>query len=315
MAPSDRRRTIGELGTAWLARQGHAKPSTLHAYESGWRVHVEPRWGGVPISRICHSDVQAWVSGFGRASVVRCAYGILKRILDDAVADRMLTSNPAHGVKLPAKSRREHVYLTAEQLGRLADESGTYRSLVLLLGTVGLRWGEAAALRVRDIDFLRRRIALHENAVSIGAKTYVGTLKGGESRVVTVPSFVIDEPSITAAGKGRDALLWSKTDGGYLPPPNDKSWLVDAVRRCMAADETFPRIIAHALRHTAASLAISNGANPHVVQRMLGHSSVAMTLDTYTHLFDSDMDKLAENVGKMWAQRRLTRITVRQKRP
>jgi integrase len=178
VAPSDRRRTIGELGTAWLARQGHAKPSTLHAYESGWRVHVEPRWGGVPISRICHSDVQAWVSGFGRASVVGCAYGILKRILDDAVADRMLTSNPAHGVKLPAKSRREHVYLTAEQLGRLADESGTYRSLVLLLGTVGLRWGEAAALRVRDIDFLRRRIALHENAVSIGAKTYVGTLKG-----------------------------------------------------------------------------------------------------------------------------------------
>ena len=130
-----------------------------------------------------------------------------------------------------------------------------------------------------------------------------------------MPSFVIDEPSITAAGKGRDALLWSKTDGGYLPPPNDKSWLVGAVRRCMAADETFPRIIAHPLRHTAASLAISNGANPHVVQRMLGHSSVAMTLDTYTHLFDSDMDKLAENVGKMWAQRRLTRITVRQKRP
>ena len=59
-----------------------------------------------------------------------------------------------------------NVYLTAEQLHALAGESGRYGSLVLLLGTVGLRWGEAAALRVSDVDFLRRRIALHENAVA-----------------------------------------------------------------------------------------------------------------------------------------------------
>jgi integrase len=78
--------------------------------------------------------------------------------------------------------------------------------------------------------------------------------------------------------------------------------LAFAVRRCQAADPTFPRVSAHALRHNAASLAISAGANPTVVQRMLGHASAAMTLDIYADLFESDLDTVAENVGRMWAR-------------
>lgn len=77
-----------------------------------------------------------------------------------------------------------------------------------------------------------------------------------------------------------------------------------AVARCQAADPSFPRITAHSLRHTAASLAISAGANPKVVARMLGHASAAMTLDVYAELFDSDLDSVAERVSKMcprWA--------------
>jgi Phage integrase family len=75
------------------------------------------------------------------------------------------------------------------------------------------------------------------------------------------------------------------------------------VARCQKADPTFPRVTAHALRHTAASLAISSGANPKVVQRMLGHASAAMTLDTYADLFESDLDSVAESVAKMWPRR------------
>lgn len=65
---------------------------------------------------------------------------------------------------------------------------------------------------------------------------------------------------------------------------------------------TLPRVTVYALRHTAASLAISAGANPKVVQRMLGHASAAMTLDVYADLFDSDLTSVAESVGKMWAR-------------
>jgi integrase len=94
--------------------------------------------------------------------------------------------------------------------------------------------------------------------------------------------------------------LWSTAAGGCLAPPGAESWLASAVRRCQAADESFPRVTAHDLRHTAASLAISAGANVKVVQRMLGHTSAAMTLDIYASLFDSDLDAVAENVAKMW---------------
>ena len=306
VAPSVGRITVGELGTDWLARQTHIKPSSYRTYESGYRLHVVPRWDLVPVSAVRFSDVQAWVSELTHRtedpSTVRNVYGVLNRILEDAVRDRMIPSNPARGVKLPPKARRRQIFLTREQLDRLADESGKYDGLVLLLGIGGLRWGEAAALRVRDIEFLARRIHLHENAVTMGGKVITGTLKSGKARTVVVPQFVIDALSRTARGKSRDDLLWSTKAGNPLNPPSTStSWLAVAVRRCQMSDPTFPTISAHALRHTAASLAISADANPKVVQRMLGHSSAAMTLDVYADLFESDLDTVAENVGKMWA--------------
>jgi integrase len=144
---------------------------------------------------------------------------------------------------------------------------------------------------------------LHRNAVQVGTKVVVGTLKSNKNRAVVLPKFVIDALAETAKGKGRDDLLWPSACGWYLGPPSSaESWLSGAVSRCQKADPTFPRVTAHALRHTAASLAISSGANPKVVQRMLGHASAAMTLDVYADLFDSDLTSVAESVGKMWAR-------------
>src|ERR1700747_1996954 len=101
---------------------------------------------------------------------------------------------------------RRNVSLTAAQLDRLADESGSYRSVVLLLGIGGLRWGEAAALRVGDVDFPRRRISLHRNAVEVNGKFEVGSLKSNKIRTVALPAFVIDALAETAKGKGHDDL-------------------------------------------------------------------------------------------------------------
>ena len=308
VSPTVGRTTVGELGPAWLARQkGHMKPSGFRSYDSAWRMHVEPAWGKRQIVGIRFSEVQAWVAELSSrkgSSIVRTAYSVLARIFDDAVRDRMLAANPARGAKLPPKAPQRHVYLTADQLARLADESGRYRALVLLLGVGGLRWGEAAALRVSDVDFLRRRVYLTRNAVMVSNRVIVGTLKTHKDRTVALPAFVTDELSVTAAGKGRDELLWSTAAGTPLgPPAPSTSWLAYAVARCQKVDKSFPRVTAHALRHTAASLAISAGANPKVVQRMLGHASAAMTLDVYADLFESDLDAVAESVAKMWPER------------
>jgi hypothetical protein len=141
--PTLGRITVGELGPAWLERQkGHMKPSGFRSYESVWRVHVEPRWGRTRVSEMRFTAVQAWVSQLATKRgpvVVQTAYSVLARILDDAAQDRLLASNPARGVKLPKRPPRRNVYLTASQLNKLADESGRYRSLVLLLGVGGLR--------------------------------------------------------------------------------------------------------------------------------------------------------------------------------
>lgn len=312
VAPALGKITVGELGPGWLARQkGHMKPSGWRSYESAWRVHVEPKWSRVRVSDVAHTDVQAWVSEIAARRgpvIVQTAYSVLARILDDAVRDRRLAANPARGVKLPKRAKRKNTYLTAGQLQALAVEAGRYRSLVLLLGTAGLRWGEAAALRVGDVDFLKRRVVLHQNAVTVGTRVHVGTLKSGDKRTVALAAFVVEELAKTCRGKGHDDLIWSSRSGDYLGPPSSHdSWMSGAVERCQKADKTFPRITAHALRHTAASLAVSSGANVKVVQRMLGHASAAMTLDVYADLFDDDLtavaDKLDESVGKMWAKR------------
>jgi hypothetical protein len=109
---------------------------------------------------------------------------------------------------------------------------------------------------------------------------------------------VVDALARPAAGKTRNDLLWTSRAGGHLSPPHgDQCWLAVAVRRCQESDPTFPSLTAHDLRHTAASLAIHAGANPKVVQRMLGHASAAMTLDVYADLFESDLDAVAENVA------------------
>jgi integrase len=264
---------VGELGPAWLLRkEGHLKPSAYRSYENAWRVYVQPRWRAAKVADVRYTTVQAWIAELSKklsASRVITVYSVLAGILDDAAWDRLIAANPARGVKLPRRSRRPNVYLSADQFRCLAIESGRYGSLVLLLGTVGLRWGEAAALRVGDVDFLRRRVVLHENAVAVGGRIHVGTLKTGHSRSVALPAFVVDELAATCVGKDRDELIWSAQDGGYLAPPTNKSWMAGAVERCQKADKTFPRITAHALRHTAASLAVSAGANVKVIQRML----------------------------------------------
>lgn len=323
VAPAAGRITVGELGPDWLRRQkAHMKPSGHRSYDSAWRIHVEPRWGHTQITKISYSDVQSWIAELADergASVVHTAHSVLSRILEDAVRDRKLATNPAKGVKLPRKVRKPSRYLTQAQVWQLAAEAGRYKALVLLLSYSGLRWGEVAGLRVRDIDFLRRRATVHENAVQVGTETVVGTLKGHKHRVVPLPSFVVDELSRQCRGKAPDDLLWPSRSGGYLAPPSAKdSWLSGAVERCQRAAEIaravegedpvtpeFPRVTAHDLRHTAASLAISAGANVKAVQRMLGHASAAMTLDTYADLFDDDLDDVARrhegSVGKMWA--------------
>jgi integrase len=91
---------------------------------------------------------------------------------------------------------------------RSAGESGSHADLVLILAFTGLRWGEAIALTVADVEFLKRRISLHRNAVQVGQRFEVGQTKGKESRTVPVASSVLSRLATRCEGKGADDLLF-----------------------------------------------------------------------------------------------------------
>jgi site-specific recombinase XerD len=223
------------------------------------------------------------------------------------VRDNLIAKNPAAGVKLPRASRKRPVYLTHQQVTALAAACGEYEGLVLTLSYCGLRWGEIVGLRVRDLDMLRRRATISENAVQSGNQIYVGTPKAHKQRTVPLPAFLLPYLGRQCEGKTRDDLIWSSDDGRHLRRPHPTSgWFAKAV-----AESGVPRTTPHDLRHTAASLAVSAGANVKAVQKMLGHASAAMTLDIYADLFDDDLEAVAtaldqarsrESVGKMWAR-------------
>jgi integrase len=172
--------------------------------ESAWRIHVKPHWGSVRLSDIDLASVETWIATLRRksgATTVIRAYGVLAGILDDAVKARRLRANPAGGVEnLPSKTAKRRVYLNPKDVGRLAGESGDHRVLVLTLAYTGLRWGEAVALRVRDVEFLKRRLNVHDNAVQLGVDHAEGLTKSRRQRSVPVPQFVLDELSVQCQG-------------------------------------------------------------------------------------------------------------------
>ncbi|MEK0064016.1 site-specific integrase, partial [Corynebacterium sp. KPL3649] len=190
------------------------------------------------------------------------------------------------------------LHLTAEQLGLLVNECTKYKELVWLLGTVGLRWGEAAALRVRDVDVTRNRISIERNAVTVGTEVVIGTPKTHEVREVAVPASVMRMLIPVMEGKSPDELLWPRRDGSPMKPPTHGKWYYNALDRCMDKYPDFPRVTPHGLRHVAAGLMVSAGANVKVIQRELGHSSAAMTLDIYAELFDEDLEAVGSAVDE-----------------
>jgi integrase len=219
------RATIAALGSEWLATQTHLKPSTARSIESAWRVHVEPVWGTRAVADVRHSEVQAWVTRLASnrsATTVKRAHGILSSILQRAEKDRRVASNAARGVNLPRKKARKHVYLSHEQIDALANNAGEYATLVRFLAYTGLRWGEATALRVRDINLLRLRATVVENAVRVAGRIVVGTPKTHRSRSVPIAGFLAEPISQLCEGKPRDALLFG--DGEYYvrPPGSQK---------------------------------------------------------------------------------------------
>lgn len=301
----------------------NVKPKTLSGYRSLYETHVRPRWGGVRLDRIAYSDVKGWVAQLSTAPRVTAgrgvsksrpaaprpmsagrkkqAYQVLCSILDLAVEDGRLPRNPAKsaagstkGMVPKAPVNRTHVYLTHEQVHAVAEHMGDCRALLLVLAYGGLRWGEASALRVQDVDLLRSRLSVRQTLSEVGGKLTVGTPKNHATRTVPIPNFLRGELEPLLSGKRTGDLLFTSPQGGAWRNSNFRARRFDPAVKAAG----LPRLKPHDLRHTAASLAVQSGANVKAVQRMLGHGTASMTLDTYADLFDSDLDGVATRLDE-----------------
>ncbi|WP_344790224.1 tyrosine-type recombinase/integrase [Gryllotalpicola daejeonensis] len=309
--------TVGALGAEWLASRAHLKPSSNSAYESAWRIHVEPKWGNRQVAGIRPSEVQAWIAELGAPSavpekrgpgrprsskglsptMVRRCHDIIAGVLDAAVSDGRISRNPARGAKLPRKTKRRHNYLTRAEVEALADAAGERGLIVRTLALTGIRWGELAGLNVGDVDLERRRLHIERTASRVDGYVQIGTPKDHEQRVVAFPASLADALREQVGDRSPDAILFPYSHGGHMVTPtvSEGSWY----DRALAGAGLPPDVTIHDLRHTYASLAIRSGANPKVVQRQLGHASISQTMDTYADLWPDDLNAAADALDDM----------------
>jgi integrase len=264
-------------------------------------------------------DVATWVvelTGRGlSASRVRPARQVLVAVLDLAVADKLIGSNPARGVKAPKLVHHEAAYLDPATVDRIADAGAEpqtrraapqpqYRVLVHVLGRCGLRWAEAAGRRRRDVDMFRR-ITVARTLGELNGRLVEGPPKSGRTRKVPLGPALVAELTehLATIPADPDAHVFTSPTGGA---PRHRAFYGDVNVDPETGDVTargvwrpaiprlgLPAVGLHVLRHSAAAALIQADASPKEVQIVMGHASAALTLDRYGHLFDDDLDDLA----------------------
>lgn len=279
--------TVADLADAWIeSHKARVEPSSHHPIPSTWKNHVKPKWGQRRISTIRKSEVQKWVVDLRSKrsrSTAACALSILAGILQAAVEDRLLSDNPAKGIKVGKRAPAKEVWLDHDQIEKLATEA-TRGDLVRVMAYTALRWSEVIDLRAKDIDLDNREVRVRQTAVQV--KAAISSKPYGKSsaawRTVSYPQTL--HPVLVAATKGKigNALVFANSKGEHLRRPDSRDgWFAAAVKRCQKADKNFPHLTPHGLRHVGISHWLAAGVRPEVAMRMAGHHTLDMTLRLY----------------------------------
>jgi integrase len=299
--PERSKTTVSEVADTWMSTPDW-KATTKARNRGNLDNYILPRWGAVKLRDVAHDDVQAWVNGLSvpgpdgpglAPNTVRKVAGNLSSILSAAVASKRLPSNPMDDIRLPAAASKRRRYLSAEEVEQFADAAGDRHKLVVyVLAYTGLRIGELAALRIKDVDTVRRRLRVEESMTEVNGKTVFSDPKDYQRRTVPYPSFLQDMIVDQVKERDPDDFLFASPKGGVLRYRNMRRGWWDVA----AEDAGLEGLTPHSMRHTAASLAVHSGASVLALQRMLGHEKPSMTLDVYSDLFDDDLDALADRL-------------------
>ena len=303
------RQTFAEYVTEWLAGR-NLRSSTQQSYAGLMNRHVIPRIGGIRLQQLTPEALEKVyremvVSGLSPRTAAY-THTVIRKALADAVKRGRLPRNVADLVERPRSRSPEMKTWTAAELRyflNVVREERLYAAW-LLLATTGLRRGELLGLRWNDVDFEAGRIAIRQTLVNVGYRVETSEPKTHRGR----RSVAIDPTTVAALRDHRkkqleerlawgarwedSGLVFTRENGSLVHPDTFSGMFERLVRK-----SDLPRIRLHDLRHTYATLALSAGVHPKVVSERLGHASISITLDTYSHAIPALEEKAASLVA------------------
>jgi integrase len=297
--------TLAEWLVRWLdTATSRVQPKTHLRYEQLVRLRINPHLGGCRLAALEPVHIQQLFSALSRAGVSprgqQMAGTLLHKALRDAVKLRLIRSNPAADVDKPKPSKaRMHIYDEAQARAFLAaaTTSPLYALFVAALDT-GMRQGELFALLWSDIDFELGSVQVQRSLEEVNGHHRVKETKSGRGRRIDLSRFGLDalaehRKGALAAGHYRpDGPVFCDEAGGWLRKPNVQRRVYRPIQKAAG----LPMIRFHDLRHTAATLMLLNGVNVKVVSERLGHASIQLTLDTYSHVLPTMQKDAAERM-------------------
>lgn len=289
----------------------NARPATQRTYEGYIRLYLHPRLGSIPLNKVTTSDIQqmcTWMmtearvdqkngeGGLSDSQVINC-YSLCDRVLEKAVAEKLIVRNPAKGCKLPPNRPNEMKDLSREDMQKVLIQAKeeNYYELFLLEFSTGLRLGELMALQWDDVDLVTGELRINKQVNLVGSKLVISEPKTKAAvRTLILPPSV---RKVLAEYKTRVNSRW------LFPSPkkDDLPIIPSAVSRrlhTLLEHAGCEQVRFHDLRHTFATNALAHGMDIKTLSTILGHVSSATTLNTYSHVTDEMRQRAAVKIDQ-----------------
>ena len=308
------RMTVAVHLEKWLADavQSSVRPTTFRSYSGIVRNHIVPRIGGCNLTEVTPLRVQTFYADLERSGVSprsrQLVHAVLHCSFINAVKLGLLLKNPCASVSKPRVPKKTMRVLSPDQVRTLinASRKGRLSSLYVLAVTTGLRQGELLGLQWTDINLEDGSLQVRHTLQEYGGELNLAEPKTPSScRRVDLPMFVVaslrEHRKEMLAERHPGPWVFCDTDGG----PLRKSNLTRRDFKPLLEAAGLPPIRFHDLRHTAATLLLAQGVHPKIVQERLGHSSIAITLDIYSHVLPSMQRDAAQRLDDLLAESKI----------
>jgi integrase len=311
--------TVGQWLNLWY--ENYAAPTiretTAAYYKNYIDHHIVPKLGDIPLHKLTTLQIQQFyrqAKESGRVQryegmtdlslsdkTIRGMHAMFRQCLEQAVAERLITANPANGCKLPKKEKREMQVIPSEKIGdylRAAEEHGVLPMFYLEL-TTGLHRGELVALLWEDLDIKEQSIRVTKSVLRINGELKVSPPKTQNSvRKVYIPKEAVDLLVEEHKRHPFNKYMFPSPVTGDMYGPDCVGRIH---KKLLARAGIKEKIRFHDLRHTFATISLKNGVDVKTISHILGHYSAGFTLDTYTHVTGDMKKEAAKRSGEVIA--------------